>query len=86
MPLCLRSSGLPLPGLCPPCQPPKLLLLTAKPHLNLKRENTQTSSKGCCTQERVLQPVHTVQGQGHYSSWGWRCAVAKLPLLFLGAV
>lgn len=72
MPPCLRSSSLPLPGLCPPCHPRKLPPLRARPHPSVMRENTQTSSKGCCTRERVLQPGPTAQGRGHYSSWG-RC-------------
>lgn len=67
MPLCLRSSSLPLPGLCPPCRPAKLPLLMARPHPNVMRENTQTSSQGCCARERVLQLVPSVWGQGCYS-------------------
>lgn len=57
MPLCLRSFGLPLLSLCPPCSPPKLLQLTARPHLNATTKNIQTSSERCEEKwQKVLQP------------------------------
>lgn len=47
MPLFPRSSSLPLLSLCPPCSSPKLLQLTARPHLNMTTKNIQTSSERC---------------------------------------
>lgn len=62
MPLCLRSSSLPLPGLCPPCCPTKLPLLMARLPLNVMRENTQSCSEGCCAREEVLQTLPSAWG------------------------
>lgn len=88
MPLCLRSSSLRLPGLCPHCHLPKLPLLMAGPHPNIMRGNTQTSSEGCCSWEKSCSqsPVCrdkdiTAAGDG---AAGWqRCSCCYLVLCSL---
>lgn len=58
----------------------------ARPHTNVMRENTQTSSEGCHAWERVLRPVPSTWEHECHSSWGFCLRVVKVPVLLLGAV